>query len=211
MYRDTHARVVDLLTDAGPSAWHLPVPACPGWSVRDVVAHMAAVAGDWADGTLTGAPTDAETAEHISRFTGHASAEVLEAWADSTARLHALARSDGLEPPLGDIACHEHDIRSAIGKPGARDAPSVAWISDRLLTIMDPPVGLRVLVEDGEYRSGPDDGDEFVLSTTRFESMRWRLGRRSRSQTLAMDWSSNPAPVLEHLFIFGPAAADVIE
>ena len=145
------------------------------------------------------------------RFGGHDGTELLGAWPDAAARLDQLAETSGLEPPLGDIACHEHDIRGAIGRPGARDAQSVLWTSDRLLTNLRPPVPLRVIVEDGEYRSGPPDGTEIQLRTTRFEALRWRTGRRSRAQLAAMDWSSDPTPILDHLYLFGPAASDVIE
>ena len=48
--------------------WNKAVPACPGWSVRDVVAHMTAVAEDWAAGSLAGPPTDEQTAAHVARF-----------------------------------------------------------------------------------------------------------------------------------------------
>ena len=211
VYQDTTARIAEMLTGSDGAVWQHPVPACPGWSVRDVVSHMTAVAEDWASGRLTGPPTDEETAEHVRRFGGHDEAELLEALSGAAARLHQLAESSGLEPPLGDIACHEHDIRSAIGKPGARDAQSVLWTSDRLLANLRPPVPLRIVVEDGEYRCGPLDGSEIELRTTRFEAMRWRTGRRSRSQLSAMDWSTEPEPVLDHLFLFGPAASDIIE
>jgi len=172
---------------------------------------MVAVAEDWASGQLTGPPTDDETAEHVRRFASHDGTELLGALAGAAARLHQLAQSSGLEPPLGDIACHEHDIRSAIGKPGARDAQSVLWTSDRLLANLRPPVPLRAFVEDGEYRSGPPDGTEIQLHTTRFESLRWRTGRRSRTQLAAMGWSSDPTSILDQLYLFGPAASDVIE
>lgn len=211
VYRNTKARITQLLTGSDAGVWASPVPACPGWSVRDVVSHLTAVAQDWADGRLTGAPTDEATAEHVRRFGGLDRTEVLAAWSDATDRLRHLADTDGREPPLGDIACHEHDIRGAIGEPGARDAESVRWTADRLLTILRPPVPLRVVVEDGEYRCGPADGTEIILRTTRFEAFRWRTGRRSRAQLAAMDWSGDAAPVLDHLCLFGPARADVVE
>jgi len=49
------------------------------------------------------------------------------------------------------------------------------------------------------------------LRTTRFEAFRWRMGRRSRDQLAALDWSGDPAPVLDHLVVFGPARTDIIE
>lgn len=211
LYQQTRNRITQLLEAEDDPAWKSPVDACPGWSVRDVVAHMTAVAQDWADGHLTGAPTDAQTAEHVTRYGGLEESALLHAWADAASRLDELAETAGLEPPLGDIACHEHDIRSAIGKPGARDAESVRWTSDRLLQMLRPPAPLCVVVEDGQYRSGPAGGIELHLHTTRFEALRWRTGRRSRAQLIAMDWSADPAQVLDHLYLFGPAAADVIE
>ena len=40
---------------------------------------------------------------------------------------------------------------------------------------------------------------------------RSRTGGRSRGQLAALDWSGDPAPVLDHLVVFGPARADIIE
>ncbi len=59
-------------------------------------------------------------------------------------------------------------------------------VSDQLLRMLETPVPVRVIVEDGEYRCGPDGEPAIDLKTTRFESIRWRTGRRSRSQMAAM-------------------------
>ncbi|ORA37062.1 maleylpyruvate isomerase N-terminal domain-containing protein [Mycobacterium aquaticum] len=207
LYRDTRQRIVDLLTD---DAWEVALPACPLWSVRDVVAHMTAVAEDWVAGTLTVPPSDIETASQIARFDGKDTTAVLTAWDAAAAELHRLAEQ-GTAAPLGDIVVHEHDIRGALDAPGARTDPAVAQASDQLLNILDTPVPLRVTVEDGDYRSGPHDGTEIGLRTTRFEVLRWRTGRRSRAQLAAMDWSADPAPLLEHLYLFGPTDTDLTE
>jgi hypothetical protein len=50
-----------------------------------------------------------------------------------------------------------------------------------------------------------------VLRTTRFEAFRWRLGRRSRSQVLDLDWSADPGFVIDELFVFGPSPSDILE
>jgi hypothetical protein len=72
-------------------------------------------------------------------------------------------------------------------------------------------VPLHVTVEGARYRRGPDAGAEIRLTTTRFEALRWRTGRRSRAKLAAMDSSGDPTPVLDHLYLFGPAEADLIE
>jgi uncharacterized protein (TIGR03083 family) len=214
LYQETRERIVALVSGLDEAAWSTRVAACPDWSVRDVVAHLGAVADDWAGGRLAGAPTDEETAAQIARFGGCHVAEILAAWTDTAARLDHMAETAGVTPPLGDITSHEHDVRAALSRRGARDSAAVWYTSDQLLATLRTPVPLRVTVEDAQYRSGPDDRAEtaeILLSTTRFEALRWRTGRRSRAQLAAMDWSGDPTPVLDHLYMFGPAQADLIE
>ena len=110
-----------------------------------------------------------------------------------------------------DISSHEQDIRAAVGPPGARDTEIIWHSSDWLLTRLRTPVALMVAVEDAQYRAGPPEGTPLRLTTSRFEAFRWRMGRRSRSQLAALDWSGDPSPVLDHLTFFGPSATDIIE
>jgi uncharacterized protein (TIGR03083 family) len=210
-YRQTKERIVGLVTELDDAGLNTPVPACPGWSVRDVVTHVVAVAEDWVAGRLVGPPTDAQTAAQIARFGGRDLSEILTAWTDAAAVLDRMAESAGVKPPLGDITSHEHDVRAAIGRPGARDSAAVWSSSDQLLANLRTPIPLLVTVEDGQYLTEPGADAEIRLRTTRFEGLRWRTGRRSRAQLAAMDWSDDPTPVLDHLFLFGPASADVDE
>ena len=208
-YQESRERIIALATDDAASS--TAVAACPGWTVRDVVAHLAAVADDWVHGRLSGPPTDEETAAQTARFDGDGMSEIVAAWADAATRLEHLADTEGMEPPLGDIACHEHDIRTALGRPGARDSSAVWYSTDRLLKNLRTPVPLRVTVEDAEYHSGPDGSAEIGLRTSRFEVLRWRTGRRSTRQLAAMDWSGDPTPLLDHLYLFGPTEVDIVE
>lgn len=211
IYQDTKERITTMVNALDDAGLKTAVAACPGWSIRDVVAHLAATADDIGQGRLTGAPTDDETAAQIARFDGQHVSDVIAAWTDAAAHLDHLAETRGVELPVGDVTSHEHDVRAALGRPGARDSDAVHYSSDRLLKNLRTPVPLRVAVEDGEYRSGPDDGAEIRLRTTRFEAVRWRTGRRSRAQLAAMDWSEDPARVLDHLYMFGPADTDIDE
>lgn len=211
LYRDTREGVTALVSGLDGAALERPVSACPGWSVRDVVAHLAATAEDAVAGRLTGPPTEEATAAQVVRFTGRGAAEILAAWTDAAPKFEELIGMFAIVPALIDVVSHEHDIRAGLGRPGARDSPAVRYCAGRLLGALRTPVPLRVTVEDAQFRTEPAEEAELVLATSRFEAVRWRMGRRSRAQLAAMDWSGDPTPVLDHLAVFGPAVADVIE
>jgi uncharacterized protein (TIGR03083 family) len=211
LYRDTRERLVLLLSELDGAALATRVPGCPAWSVREVVAHLTAVSQDVLAGRLTRIATEREIAAQVARFKDHDLAGILAAWDEVVSQFERLVGTLGAWPAVVDIASHEHDIRGAVGRPGARDAEVVWQSAGWLLTRLRPPVPLRVAVEDAEFRAGPDNGTELRLTTSRFEAFRWRMGRRSRAQLAGLDWSGVPAPLLDHLTMFGPAARDIIE
>ena len=211
LYHGTRERLVVLVSELDEAALATWVPACPAWLVRDVVAHLCAVCQDVLAGRQTRINTEAETAAQVARFHDQGLAQILAAWQDIAQQFEQFVRARKAWPAVIDIASHEQDIRAAVGRSGARDAEVIWHSSDWLLTRLRPPVALTVAVEDAEYRVGPPDGTPLRLATSRFEAFRWRMGRRSRAQLAALDWSGDPAPVLDHLMIFGPSAADIIE
>src|SRR5205085_7470323 len=125
IYQDTKDRVTSLVAGLDAVELSTAVAACPSWSIRDVVAHLAATADDIGQGRLTGAPTDDETAAQIARFDGQPVSDVIAAWTDAAAHLNHLAETRGIELPVGDVTSHEHDVRAALCRPGARDSDAV--------------------------------------------------------------------------------------
>lgn len=211
LYQDTHARLAALVSGLDEAELAAQVPACPGWSVQDVVAHLLAITEDALAGRLTGPPSQTQTAAQVARSRGHDIRDMLASWTVTAPQFGQLITAFGVWPAVIDIASHEQDIRGAVGRPGARDTEAVRQCAGVAIEDLAPPVPLRVTVEDAQFRVGPEDGAELGLTTCRFEALRWRMGRRSRAQMAALDWSGDPAPVLDHLAIFGPAAGDIIE
>jgi hypothetical protein len=215
LYRGARERVSALVAD--PSVSDRPAPATPGWTVHDVVAHLAGVAHDVATGTLpSGYATPEWTAEHVARGRGVPTSEVVARWAEHSVAVEALLDVTPVWPVVIDAGSHEHDIRGALGDTGGRDSDLVVIAAKVMLRGLDVPATLRVTTEHHDVRVGPRDddadaGDAVVLRTTTFEAFRWRLGRRSAAQLAAMDWSGDPAPFLPHLCVFGPAEHDVVE
>jgi uncharacterized protein (TIGR03083 family) len=211
LYAETRGRLTALVSNLDGPALATPVPACPKWTVRDVVAHLAAVAEDLLAGRLTRAPSEEETAAQVARFAGCVLAQILAQWESNAPELEKLVGAARIWPAVMDVASHEQDIRGALGRPGARDTDVIWHCAGQALRRLAPPVPLRVTVEDAEFRVGPGTGPELGLATTRFEAFRWRLGRRSRAQLAALAWSGDPTPVLDHLVIFGPSPRDIVE
>jgi len=231
LYRDTRERLTSLVAGLDEQALATPVPACPGWQVQDVVAHLAAIVEDALAGRLTGPPSEEETAVQVARYKGRPMPQTLEGWTAGAPRFEEVISAFDIPPAVIDVASHEQDIRGALGRPGARDCPAIQQMAGWLLQGLRVPVPVRVTVEDAEFLIGPAEaagggraaaeplpgagrgGEEPVLGlrTTRFEAFRWRMGRRSRDQLAALDWSGDPAPVLDHLVVFGPARTDIIE
>jgi hypothetical protein len=211
LYREGRLRLTEFVGE------HLdrdgePVPATPGWTVHDVVAHLTATAMDVAHGWRpTQPPTPDETAEHVARDRQVSTASLLDAWAGASAEVEAHLDEVADWPFVFDVGAHEHDVRAALGNRDARDVPLVRVGAKLLLRSLRVPGPLLVRTELGETRVGPEDRDPVTLTTTAFEAFRWRLGRRSRRQLAAMDWSGDPTPFLDHLCVFGPAAEDVLE
>ena len=210
-YTGARARVTELVAGLGDTALATPTAACPGWSVADVVAHLAAVAEDVVAGRLTGPPSDEQTAAQVARFRGQPIGAVLAAWEVAAPGVEEAIASFDVWPAVLDAVAHEQDIRGTLGRPGGRDGPDVWAGSERMLRALAPPVPMRVTCEDLDITVGPEGANPLELRTTRFEALRWRLGRRSRAQMAAFDWSGDPEPVLDHLVIFGPAASDILE
>jgi uncharacterized protein (TIGR03083 family) len=211
LYRDTRERLTSLVSGLNGPALATPVPACPGWEVADVVAHLAAIVEDALAGRLTGPPSEAETAVQVARYKGRPMSRTLAGWTAGAPRFEEVISAFDIPPAVIDVASHEQDIRGALGLPGARDNEAIRQMAGWLLERLRTPVPVCVTVEDAQFRAGPDGDPVLGLRTTRFDAFRWRMGRRSRDQLAALDWSGDPAPVLDHLVVFGPARSDIAE
>ena len=139
IYETARLRLIELVErfDGGPEvAGATPVPACPGWTVRDVLAHVTALYGDVVSGNLAGAGTDEWTAAQLDRYRD----TPLPALLDEFRRVGPLLAAMLDDFPgrygnqvVGDLTVHEHDVRGALRRPGARDSLAVAVATEFLI------------------------------------------------------------------------------
>jgi uncharacterized protein (TIGR03083 family) len=197
-YGALRARVVDLVGALPPDALDIASPATPEWSAHDVLAHIVGVADDAVHGRLDGVATDPWTAAQVDARRGATTSDMLVEW-DEVGPPFAEAMLAIPEVFAGqalfDAFTHEHDLRHALGEPGARD-------SDALELIYNWLVGLRSLselpalcydTEEGRVVAGIGEPST-TIGASRFEIVRGATGRRSRSEIEGWTWDPTPDP-----------------
>lgn len=79
-YIALRSRVVDLVRSRRDSDGDLPVPHCPAWTARDLLAHLVGAPEDILAGRLEGVATDAWTHAQVERHRGNDAVEVALGW-----------------------------------------------------------------------------------------------------------------------------------
>ena len=234
-YADGRGRLGGLLAGLDDAALGTRVPACPDWTVRDLLAHVTGVAADavrgtyfpdaaqaWRD-TRLAAARDAWTAAQVRSRRDRAVAELVAEWAGRAAALEPMLAGRVPPPPgspdwlltapVADLAVHLHDARGALGLPGDRDAPATGvslrfyarWLGRRLDQAGRPGLRLRAGGRAWVEGSGPPAAE---LAADPFEMFRALSGRRSLEQVRALGWDGDPEPYLDLISPYAmPAAA----
>lgn len=206
-----YAGVRDRVTDLAPiveASERAIVPTCPRWTVHDVIAHLVGVVDDVTAGRLEGVATDPWTQAQVDARRSAPVTEMLAEWSELAPAFEDMLDDVGLpgRQAVLDAVTHEHDIRTALGRPGARESGAVLIGFD----FVGPPFvaraesrGMTVLVDGGgEHRHGVSDAS-LQLRGTPFELMRALTGRRSIRQLRALCSTGDCEPVLA-AFTYGP-------
>lgn len=213
-YRRSRVRLQALLVDSTDEEMTAPVPACPGWTVHDVLAHLVGIIEDAFAGRISGPPTPAQTNDQVARHASTSVSGLIEIWESLAEPFEQAVTERQIWPAMLDVLSHEQDIRSALDRPGARDVDSIRIGARQLLESLDLDA-VDIWLDDSATpdTSYPRPGEPATiqLRTSHFEFFRLRLGRRSAQQVIAMEWSRDPSPILDELFIFGPSLLSLAE
>lgn len=211
----TRDRIYTLAGSLSEDQVAVAVPACPHWSIHDLIAHLAGLAVDFCGdlSTVMGPGfwdhAEVDRREIIPRRRASTS-EVLDEWMAVSAQFEGVVAS--VEVPLaggivGDFICHEHDLRAAVGRPGERSSAEAQLGLDiyarsmaRHVTAAKLPA-LVIRAGDREWIVG--DGDPgATVSAEPFEMFRALTGRRTKEQVGAFEWTGNPNPYLGEFSMF---------
>ena len=210
IYRGIRGRIADLVRDLDADTLARTAPATPAWSVQDVLAHLVGDVTDVVEGNLDGVATDAWTQAQVDRRRGASVADLLDEWERGAVVVeptieHFPTMMQAMF--LTDAVTHEHDIRHAIGRPGARDSDAIAFSYTRAVGAVGVARGeagaVRIVHEAGEDVVG-EGATTATVRTSRFEIVRAAVGRRSHEEIAAWDWDGEPTPAAFVLGMFTP-------
>ncbi len=167
----------------GDDQWGLPTP-CDGWSVRELVGHVAAgcrmaatlAAGGTRDDAISVLGVDHLGNDPVGAIDAALAAQ-LEAFSRSDISTHVFQHPAGDMPGaqvlrfrVGDLIVHQWDLARAIGADETLDAELVHEVWDGISPM------IPVMANSGVFGSGPSGtvADDAVLQTRLLDAM----GRR---------------------------------
>jgi uncharacterized protein (TIGR03083 family) len=219
LYRAIRDQMLGFGTTLSPEQSERPVPALPGWSVKDAYSHLTGLCCDVLDGRMEGAGSPAWTAKQVADRSHDELPAICAEWAERGPALDEWLDEQGGQGTVFvgfDVWNHHQDVRSALGLNGERGAEHVDYLlanalnafNDRFRDAGAP--ALRVITDrvDRNLGHGPPDT---TLRTTDYELLRTLFGRRSVAQMTRGRWNGDPAPYLEHLHLFEPPVADLVD
>jgi uncharacterized protein (TIGR03083 family) len=204
-------RFASLCTDLSNEELDEKVPACPDWSVKDLLAHVVGITSDVVSGNVEGVGSDEWTSKQIAARRDHGVEQLLAEW-DSIAPMVESA-IDSIPKWMagmivGDLVTHEHDLRGAIKVSGARDSSGVAVALDtyarffgRRIKDRDIPA-LEVRAGDHSWQLGNGEPQASVAGEP-FEVLRGLTGRRTFDEVRALGWSGDPEPYVGIFSMYG--------
>jgi uncharacterized protein (TIGR03083 family) len=218
LYREARQRIIELAGQLDKEQLDTTVPACPLWTVRELLAHLVGVSTDVINGDLAGAPGETWTAAHVSAREGRSVDELVAEWERSGPGWDEIARraehpSFIVRNPYLDAGTHEADLRGALGltRPPADVALAITdSVLPRVAEDFDDLGGYTVITPDREYRLGSGDAQAAVRVDT-YELSRAVFGRRSRAQIEAWDWTGSPGRFADRLPVMGPTETDLVD
>ena len=211
-YAGVRRRINELLDTAADRSDEV-VAACPEWRVCDLLAHVAGVVDDVLGGRIDGAGSNPWTAAQVEARRSRPFGEVVGEWNAQAPQLEDLLDSFG---PAGhqlvmDAVTHEHDLRAALGAPGARDSDAVTIGVDWLLRAYQGASAagalpaVRMVADDTGSSWEPSDGRAPVATVTAssFDLLRTFSGRRAEAEIRSLAWDGDVDAVVPSLS-FGP-------
>lgn len=165
VYEAGRLRIIELVSDLDDEAAHTLVPACPEWSIQDVVSHVTGICADIISGNIADAPSDRWTADQVEARRDRPLAEVIAEWSTVGPQIEGMLDDfPGFygRQMVADVTAHEHDLRGTLDRPGERDSEGVTIGTDFLMKTVIHSGAISLGLGPLEVRA---DGHQWIVGT----------------------------------------------
>jgi uncharacterized protein (TIGR03083 family) len=210
-YRERRGVIGDLVRALPDATVSAQVPACPAWTVKDLLAHLVAICTDTQAGRIDGVGSEEWTDRQISERRDRSIDQLLQEWDGAAPGFEEMMES--VHPAIaggiiGDLVTHELDLRGAIDSPGGTDSEAFELALDSHVRFFGRRVKQAELpaleVRSGERVWTAGAGDPIgKLEGEAFEILRSLTGRRTLDQVEGLAWSVDPKPYLAVVSMYG--------
>lgn len=222
LYRRSKQRMTDVVRSLSDDELATRCPACPAWSIRDVVAHHVHFAGAFVDGAVpaeasqgfvavdaatrsaAGVVRDEWTEAGVEERRGMSLDEVLDEWKGVVKRI-----GPGALAVVFDSIVHLGDVVEALGDRRGVDTElaeyAIHTCYERALTGRLLVLGEMVVLSCAEtgIRIGTYPNAVEVRGSTN-ELLRTLAGRRTRDEAdAALDWGSTSDELRDRFPVYG--------
>lgn len=196
-YAETRRRMCDLVRESSADDLERIVPACPEWTVRDLLAHVTSIATSLASGAFPpdlnpvlfwdeqmAARREAFVDDGVAALRDRSVDEIVATWNEAAEAAEAMIRGERPWPswPEGgaplpawvlvtDLSVHHHDLRGALQAPGDRDSLATG-------------LGLRSYVEGMRLRASIEQIPAFRIVAG---ARSWTIGEGEPTATVTAD------------------------
>jgi uncharacterized protein (TIGR03083 family) len=192
-WRAAVERVCSLVAAASEEELGRHVPAAPDWTVRDLLSHMVGLGADVLAGDEPDDHNEAWTQAQVDDRLTRSASELVVEWRSLVEPMSEWMRENGTRP-LGDVIIHEQDLRSTLGRPGARDSAGLHAVRDKMAARFAraatdmPPLGMVASdngwrwVSDGSDPSGVSQSAAVLVEAPAYDLFRALTSRRTADQ-----------------------------
>lgn len=200
-YNSTMTRIIELVSCLSDGDESVIVQACPEWSVKGLVSHVAGLCEALSRGEAPPSDTQVWVDLLVAERANQSLGTTLEQWQACAPQFAEVAEANVriAAPITYDLIVHEHDLRHALNLPGERDNDAVLvamsfgalMIENDLKNLNKGSLFLRC--GQHEWQCGPGDV-ALSLDLTNYcenpiwETLRLTGSRRSKSQLQRYPW-----------------------
>ncbi len=238
VYEDTKRSIETLIRSLPDDELERPVPATPGWNVKDIASHLTGdiaclLASDFpAEFFLAFGEPDAIvtlndwTAGQVAERRDMSIGEIFDEWEILTKEMYPMMRGEQPWPDgipsiadrvmLTDCGVHLHDLYGAFDIQADRDGAVVRMGGAGYIAMMDARLknlqSGMVRFDTGDKTREAGAGEPVAtVHSNKWELFRALSGRRNPDQVRSYDWDGDPEPFISYFYPYGVREEALVE